>query len=337
MTSILEKTSFDTWPGKLVRKLRRRYNDRVATILTYHSIARHTTVFNERDQLCHSPTALEREVDYLADNFNVMRLSDLIACIERNEMPRRAVVLTFDDGYADNLSIAQPILFRRRLPMTIFPVTSVIGNRDLLWQHKLAWLVRERAEERVWIALQAEGWDVPAVGEADLETFVRQNYRADVPDILEAVIRTMGTTSEALAAKYRPYLEVDDLAQADPEFVEFGNHTDTHPVLSALADGQQMVEIGAASRKLHEWTGRAPTSFAYPFGLKAHYTARTKDHIRATGHKAILDMRRRMNVWPMDAMELSRKPGAVATQEDFERSVEDWPANSSGAPPMQRE
>jgi len=132
-----------------------------------------------------------------------------------------------------------------------------------------------------------------------LETFVRQHYRADVPDILEAVIRTMGTTSEALAAKYRPYLEVDDLAQADPEFVEFGNHTDTHPVLSALADGQQMVEIGAASRKLHEWTGRAPISFAYPFGLKAHYTARTKDHIRATGHKAILDMRRRMWASPV--------------------------------------
>lgn len=337
MSSILEQTSFDTWPGKLVRKLRRRYNDRVATILTYHSISRQKTIYNERDQLCHSPAALEREVDYLAENFNVMRLSDLVTSIERGEMPRRAVVITFDDGYADTLSVAQPILFRRRLPMTVFPVTSVIGNRALLWQHKLAWLVNEDASERVWIALQAEGWEVPAPGEADLDTFVRQHYRADIPDILEAVIRTMGTTSEQIAAKHRPYLEIEELAQVDPEFVEFGNHTDTHPVLSALADGQQMVEIGAASRKLHEWTGRAPMSFAYPFGLKTHYTPRTIDHIRATGHKAILDMRRKMNVWPLSSTELSRKPGACETQEDFERLVEDWPANSSGAPPMLQE
>ncbi len=333
MSPIFANTKFDAWTGRLVRTLRRKHNERCFTILTYHSIAREPSVLSNGLGLRHSPAAFEREIDYLADNFNVMKLSELIVKLRAGEQPRRAVVITLDDGYADSLGVAAPICFRRRIPMTIFPATSVVGNTGLIWQHKLSWLASENQSDFVWDALAAEGWEIPEERH-DIEGFVRRQFRVDIPEILEDVMKRVGTSSKALASSLRPYINPDDIAGADAEFVEFGNHTDTHPVLSALSDHQQLVEIGAASRKLAEWTGRSPVSLAYPFGLKPHYNESSRKFAEATGHLATLDMRRRMNVGIVDPFELSRKPAVCPSQTDFEKLVEDWPANTLGAPPV---
>lgn len=332
MSSLLNNTKFDAWTGKLVRSLRRKHNDRCITILTYHSIAREPNLFTQGHGICHHPADFEREIEYLAENFNVISLSQLIEMLDAKEQPRRAVVLTFDDGYADTLHCALPICFRRRVPITVFPVTSVVGNTNLLWQHKLAWLINEGLADRVWDALAREGWTIDAERH-DLDGFIRRNFRADIPDILESTINYFGVDSPTLAAKHHLYITPDDIAAADPDFVEFGNHTDTHPVLSAVSDNQQMVEIGAASRKLTEWTGRPPVAIAYPFGLKPHYTDSSRAFAEATGHRAALDMRRRMNVGLVDPLDLSRKPAVCPTQTEFEMLVEAWPANTLGAPP----
>ncbi len=340
MNAMLSKTGFDHWTGRLVRRLRRRYNDQCITILTYHSVAHEDSVFTAGTQLRCCPQDLEREAEYLAEHYNMMRLSDLVTMLERGEQPVRAVALTFDDGYGDSIRQAMPILFRRRIPMTIFPVTSVVGNNELMWQHKLAWLVAKGHEMLVWDVLGAEGWSVPNTPEGTVDAhresigdFVRRNYQPHLPQVLESVVATVGTSGLALAGRHRPYLEVDDIATADPEFVEFGNHTATHPVLSALTVMQQRSEIEDARQKITEWTGRPPVALAYPFGLKPHYNDASKQLARNTGHRATLDMRRRMNVGLVDPFELSRKPIAGPSQTDFEMMIEDWPANARHSPP----
>lgn len=332
MNSVIAKTGFDAWTGQLVRRLRRKYNDQCITILTYHSVSRKESIFTAGTNLRHHPREFERQIEYLSDQYNLMSLRDLAAALGRSEQPRRAVVLTFDDGYADSIRLALPILLRRRIPMTLFPVASVIGNRDLLWQHKLAWLIASGHEALVWDALRAEGWNV--VGECGpLAEYVRRNYRSKLPSVLETLLNAVGASGAALAAEHRPYIEAEQIAEADPEFVEFGNHTDTHPVLSALTIREQNAEITVAQRKLRELTGRPPLAFAYPFGLKPHYTEDTARLVRDTGHHTALDMRRRMNVGGVDPFELSRKPAIRGPQSEFEKTIEDWPANALMAPP----
>ncbi len=340
MNAMLSKTGFDHWTGRLVRRLRRHYNDQCITILTYHSVSHEDSVFTAGTRLrCH-PQDLEREAEYLAEHYNVMRLSDLVTMLEQSEQPSRAVAITFDDGYGDAIRQAMPILFRRRIPMTIFPVTSVVGNTELMWQHKLAWLVASGYESLVWDALECEGWSVPDAPEDSdkanhepIDDFVRRNYQPHLPQVLESVLATVGTSGLALASRHRPYLEIDEIAAADPEFIEFGNHTATHPVLSALTVRQQSAEIEDARQKLTEWTGRPPATLAYPFGLKPHYSEDAKQLARNTGHRAALDMRRRMNVGLVDPFELSRKPTGDGSQKEFEMMIEDWPANARHSPP----
>lgn len=332
MNSVVTDNRFDNWTGKLVRSLRRRYNEQCTTILTYHSISRDESIFTSAPGMRHTPADFERDIDFVAKNYDIIGLRQLVDTLERGQEPKRAVVITFDDGFADSIRVAMPILFRRRIPMTIFPVTGVIGNRDLLWQHKLAWISVNGHEDRVWRELAQRDWP-PTDSRESLHDFVRLYYRPVLQDTLESVLKAIGTSGAELADRFKPYLSESDMADADPEFVEFGNHTDTHPVLSALTAQQQMAEIAIGRRKLLELTGRQPFAFAYPFGLKRHYNETTKRLAIDSGHSAVLDMRRRMNVGVVSPFDLSRKPGPCASPLEFEKQIESWPANASFAPP----
>jgi peptidoglycan/xylan/chitin deacetylase (PgdA/CDA1 family) len=335
MSTVLTKVRFDAWPAQWVRKVRRRYNDQCINIVTYHSINAHASLLNIGGPPRHTPVEFERQIEYLASNYNVISLRALVESLERDEVPHRAVVITFDDGYADAVRHAMPILYRRRIPMTVFLVTSVVGNRDLLWQHKLAWLSAHGQEERVEAALRGAAITGREPGEP-LTRFVRRCYRSDVPMILESVLRSVGKSGESLAAELRPYLLPAEIAAADADFVEFGNHTHTHPVLSALSYDEQTREISRARDEILSWTGRFPLTLAYPFGLKRHYNADSKRIAQETWHRGALDLRRRTNEGVVDPFELSRKPAAAGSQRLFEQLIEDWPTEddrASGAQP----
>lgn len=328
MSIIVEKTGFETWSGRFVRLLRRRHNDACFNIITYHSVSKQKSVFTVGTELRHDPADFERHVDYVATHYKPISLTRLVEHLERGEVPPRAVVFTFDDGYADTLANAFPILFRRRIPMTIFPATAVIGNIDLLWQHKLAWLSANGLQARTLEAFASAGY--PARGsDENLAHYGRRCYRHDMTNVLEEVLRSVGTSGAALANEFRPYIESDEVAEADPEFVEFGNHTHTHAVLAALSEKTQREEITTARDMLTSLTGRPPVALAYPFGLKSHYSEATKTIAKETGHRAMLDLRRRMNLGRVDPFELSRKPATCGDQAEFERLIEDWPVNAS--------
>lgn len=322
------KTEFDAWTGRLIRRMRRPRNTQCIHILTYHCIAKTDGIFTAGTTLRHDPTEFERHVDYLVEHYRPMRLNEVVEALERGERLHDAAVITIDDGFAETLRRAQAILYRRRVPVTVFPVTSVIGNGDLVWQHKLAWLEAQGFGADVFEAMKAERFPVPTEGEP-LAEYARRTYRPDLPGLLENVLKATGHSGARLAAALRPYLETEDVAEADPEFVEFGNHTHTHAILSALTVEQQRQEIATARDVLTALTGQAPLALACPFGLKHHYNADTKHIARETGHRAVLDMRRRINVGPLDPFDLSRKPACSGPQVDFEKMMEDWPANAN--------
>jgi len=331
MKKLLRPSESFLFSGRLMRRWRRRYENRCVHILTYHSIGRDPCIFTDGTALRHPPGDFERQVDYFCEHYRPVSLRAVAEAARRNEHLERAIVFTFDDGYADNLRRAYPILFRRRIPMTIFPVAGVIGNTDLMWQHKLAWLTRNGHEGRINIALEHYGY--PARDEHETwPDYARRCFRPDLPDILEHALRDVGESGASLAGRFRPYLEPEEMAAADPEFVEFGNHTMTHPVLSALSAEAQQREIASARDCLTAITGIAPTSFAYPFGLKRQYDDDSLRIVRETGHTAAVDMRRRINVGRMDPFQLSRRPAPHGPVEEMDSLIDSAPANAFLAP-----
>lgn len=100
-------------------------------ILCYHRFGQRS------DKMTVTPEAFSAQLSYLARNdYRVIRLSELIDFLEgRGPLPKRAVVITMDDGYASFFHMAFPLLKKHGFPATLFIYTDFIGAKDALsWQ-----------------------------------------------------------------------------------------------------------------------------------------------------------------------------------------------------------
>ena len=99
---------------------------RPAVILMYHSISDAPVPWAV------SPVEFAWQMAYLDRcGYSVLSLAECFARITRGDaLPRRSVIITFDDGYEDNYTAAFPVLSRYRYPATIFVTTGFINNKD---------------------------------------------------------------------------------------------------------------------------------------------------------------------------------------------------------------
>lgn len=93
-------------------------------VLMYHSVGENREFFTVPEK------GFERQMKYLSKNkFNVISVEQLVEILEKNlAIPRKTVVITFDDGYEDNFLAALPILKKFDFPATIFVSTANIGK-----------------------------------------------------------------------------------------------------------------------------------------------------------------------------------------------------------------
>jgi peptidoglycan/xylan/chitin deacetylase (PgdA/CDA1 family) len=99
-------------------------------VLSYHRLGRN------RAKMTVDPSDFEAQLRWLRDNgYHVVRLDDLARFLAGEQaLPRKSVVLTFDDGYASFYEYALPLLRKYGVPATLFLYTDFIGLPDgLSW------------------------------------------------------------------------------------------------------------------------------------------------------------------------------------------------------------
>ena len=96
-----------------------------AAVLMYHSIGINEVPFTV------SPSNFQKQMDYLKKaKYNVIPLAELVDLLKKKkDIPRKTVVLTFDDGFEDNYSNVFPLLKRYSFPATIFLATGFVGKK----------------------------------------------------------------------------------------------------------------------------------------------------------------------------------------------------------------
>jgi peptidoglycan/xylan/chitin deacetylase (PgdA/CDA1 family) len=106
-------------------------------ILMYHAIS-------DGGSALHIPPALFAEqMEWLHANARVLPLAEVATQLaEQKPLPERAVVLTFDDGFADFATYAAPVLLRLGMPATVFLPTEYCG-RSNAWPGQAAWVKPE--------------------------------------------------------------------------------------------------------------------------------------------------------------------------------------------------
>lgn len=107
-----------------------------AAILLYHHVSSSTPASTSI-----SPEAFKSHMEYLDAHHTVVSLQDVVSAIQHNTtLPENAVAITFDDGYANILDNAHPILADLGFPYTVFinPDEIGVGPKQLTWEQVIA-------------------------------------------------------------------------------------------------------------------------------------------------------------------------------------------------------
>ena len=235
-------------------------------VLIYHRVA---DLAFDPQQLAVTPEHFADHLDVINEYGAPMPLATLVESAQRGELPRRAVAVTFDDGYADNLLNAVPRLARARVPATVFVSTGAVASGREFWWDEL---------ERLLLAdgASASGHYAELCGRL-------RGLDADARERVLAGLWSSAGVPRQARATHRP-LRCDEIAAlARCEGITIGSHTHSHPSLSSLPPDEQRREVAGARHLLESIVGSPVTTLAYPFGGAEDVSACTKAMVEQEG------------------------------------------------------
>jgi peptidoglycan/xylan/chitin deacetylase (PgdA/CDA1 family) len=244
-------------------------------ILRYHAICDPNAGYAD-PRICVAPTAFERHVAYLANNYRVLSLPEAVGALRRGAtLPRNAVAITFDDGYADNLAAART-LARYGLTATFYLTAGCLAGGAPFWPAELRFLVKVIAG--LTIDLDVNGSTVSValgsarerMGAISRLTKLFKAHPISVRESLREQLRRLAGPTQPGS----PMLTWSDVAEIHGMGMVIGSHTMTHPNLPNAGPTDARQEVMASKATLERAIGAPVTMFSYPNGGAERYLTR---------------------------------------------------------------
>ena len=121
-------------------------------VLNYHRLGSSAGNAFDEDLFSADPDVFRAQLLYLRKHFEVIGLDEVLRMVEgRSALDRPSVLITFDDGYADNFDLGLPILQDLGLPAAFFIPTELIQSSRLSWWDHIAYSVKHTHQETLTI------------------------------------------------------------------------------------------------------------------------------------------------------------------------------------------
>ncbi|HVN06737.1 MAG TPA: polysaccharide deacetylase family protein [Bryobacteraceae bacterium] len=293
------KAIFDRAGGlKCIRWLNRRR----LRILMYHRFADRAALARQCEHIraWYQPVAMHAAADWLEG---------------RAALPPYAVAVTVDDGYRDFLEAGHPIFAEYGIPVTVYLVTDFLDGKSWLWFDRVvqAFLVARVGEAAVEMpggkaltftldseaARRAAGQRV-----ADLAVSWSAAERSALVERLPRLLRA--ELPARAPAEFQP-LAWDDVRRLAERGVEFGAHTRSHPILSAVADPAELRgEIAGSKARIECELQKPVLHFCYPNGKMPDIGPVVMEAVRAAGMRTAVTAEPGLNTARQDAFLLRR-------------------------------
>ena len=221
--------------------------------------------------------------------FNVLPLDEAVTRLKSGTLPARAAAITFDDGYADNLLHAAPILKKHELPATFFIATGFLDG-GIMWNDRVIEAVRNA--NCTSISAKPLGLDTLAIS-TSAEKLAALNCLLPAikhlppekrHDMVDLVVDACGADlpSDLMLTK-------DQLVELRDIGMGIGAHTVSHPILTRLKSDAAQSEIGDSRDYLKSILRQHIPLFAYPNGkFSADYGVEHTRIARSLGFSAAL-------------------------------------------------
>ena len=257
-----------------------RYSD-IATggncvFLLYHRI---TDLNSDPQLLAVSPQNFNAQLNYLKHNCKVLSIEEVIYHIEKKiKFPKNSVALSFDDGYADNYSVALPLLESNGCQAIFYISTSTISTAKEFWWDEVERLILMSTKKEVNFNINLN--DLPLAIRYENVHERKKTYEFLLPILRVAKPverkRFISELSEhvidAGSRLTHRAMTFDELIKlADSSSAVIGAHTHNHASLAALNYEEQYDEIKLSKEILEKHIGKQVINFSYPFGTRKDY------------------------------------------------------------------
>jgi len=246
-------------------RLGRRFGDRGGSFILYgHRVREDDEGFFPSLR----PGWLRDQLAYLTCHYEVIGLDTLVACIaERRPPPPRSVVLTFDDGFRDNVEEALPILDAFGVKATIFVVTGSLTDGQLPWSQRLGCVFQHAAVASFRHELfGADEVELPDVAARRRAYALARRALAVAPRVArDAAIGELerGLSVEPPRDRMMTWAHAREALAAGHGI---GAHTYSHALLAQVPAAEAQWEMERSRVDLEERLGLRHASFCFPGG-----------------------------------------------------------------------
>lgn len=277
-------------------------------VLAYHRVldVPETNAFEyDMDLVSASIDEFDHQMSYISRYMHPVSEKDLVAVIyEGKTLPKRAVMVTFDDGFDDNYLHAFPILKKYSVPAIMFISTSYVGGKEPIWFDWLASLFMSATTDIIQIP--------------DLDKkYVRGDTSLNRHHFHDLIIRLRAIPNNRLLAildylkhEYEPcmrhintshsrFMSWDQIVEMSQSQIDIGSHTVTHPILSQLAEHEISSEIIESKRTIEARINKPVISLSYPTGMESSFTEKVVDIVKHAGYKLAFTYQHGYNTIPI--------------------------------------
>jgi peptidoglycan/xylan/chitin deacetylase (PgdA/CDA1 family) len=239
-----------------------------------------------------SPAHFAQHLGVLRQERHPLALIDFVNRFRAGTLPADAVAVTFDDGYADNLIVAKPLLVEARIPATVFLATGYLQQAGEFWWDELTRLIllasgpcrfslkmadEERKFEiepfdpsdgrnrawRAWLDAPRTGRQVAYIV---IWKYLRTASGEERRSVMDRLRQLFVPPMPQRAELRRPMTPEEVRALVEDDLISIEPHTVTHPPLTEVDPSSVRREIFASRSECELLTGRKVHAFAYPFG-----------------------------------------------------------------------
>ncbi|HVL84504.1 MAG TPA: polysaccharide deacetylase family protein [Pseudonocardia sp.] len=216
---------------------------------------------------------------------NVLPLEQALRdLLDGRPLPPRAVAITFDDGYRDNLELAGPMLRRLGLPATCFLVPGLLDGDVSPWWEELAWIFDNATAPAVEWAGAEHPITEPSARRAVFKRIAEDVKRVDRIERDATVARLREGVAPRGRYDLRSHFMDWDEARRLQEYMSIGSHTTYHAILANETPQAQREDLAGSRRRLEAGLGAPVRVLAYPNGKSIDYDDHTRAAAAAAGY-----------------------------------------------------
>ncbi len=278
------------WAAKLISKL---VADRQLRILAYHRVCDYDDNYPfDLELISATPEQFDWQVGWLKEHFDLVTFKDLAAVQQGlQEMPRRPLIITFDDGFDDNYKNAFPILKRHGAAATFFVSTDYINGEKVFWYDWLAHLILRESSGRFQLDALSLDLELPDATAArrDLVARCLAQLKATPWETQRAALTELEQRQQVETDRDPWHLsatmswsQVHEMAQSG---MEIGSHGAAHLMLAKLSDDHLDSELETSKQQITQHTGQPVVSIAYPVGSEDACDDRVFQRAAALGYQ----------------------------------------------------